>query len=274
MKQDDPSKPEFASWQSYANFAQRVRRDRRYVWQPEVQAFLDTVLATVKGRDLSIKEGTILYRAQLGAETRSIREGHKLVGEEWVGYGPKRMKPLTDRAKEGRVNPPGIPALYLASSEETAISEVRPWIGSQVSVAQFEIRRELRAINLSDGHGKFAIGHLTLDELAGSTTPSADKKERAVWIHIDCAFSAPVTRSDEALDYVPTQILAELFRSAGYDALVYRSQFGEKGYNVALFDIGGADAINCAPYSVDSLKVTFSEDGNRWYSTKRRKKRR
>ena len=48
------------------------------------------------------------------------------------------MKPLGGRATDGRANPRGIPCLYLATTKETAMSEVRPWIGSYVSAGQFE----------------------------------------------------------------------------------------------------------------------------------------
>ena len=74
--------------------------------------------------------------------------------------------------------------------------------------------------------------------------------------------------SDDAADYVPTQILAELFRDAGYDAIVYKSQFGEKGFNIVIFNPDDADAINCGPYEVTALKVDYKEAGNRWFSTK------
>lgn len=56
------------------------------------------------------------------------------------------------------------------------------------------------------------------------------------------------------------------FKHAGYDAIVYRSNFGEQGYNLALFSLGDADAINCALYEVSAIEVRYTEIGNRWYS--------
>ena len=269
---DDPKKPEFESWGSYQEFARRVRHGRRFVQDNHVQAFLETVLATLKRRDMKISEGTILCRAQEGVNYDPVvDENGNEIGEEPCGFGAARMKPLINRAIEGRVNPAGIPVLYLASGEQTAISEVRPWIGSEVSVAQFRILRDLKTINLSLGHGEVSIGQLAISQLLGDEPLDAEKKERAVWIDIDNAFSRPTTRSDDTAEYVPTQILTELFRSVGYDAIVYRSQFGEKGYNVALFNVEDADAINCAPYRVMGIDVKYDEIGNRWFSTKHQK---
>ena len=268
MPLDDPEKPEFASWRSYQEFARRVRHARRFVWQKEVQAFLDTVLATLRGRDVKIDKDTTLFRAQLGVQCDPVfdEDGDEL-GDEPHGFGSERMKPLANRAREGRINPAGIPVLYLASHEQTAISEARPWIGSEVSVAQFKAVRDLRAVNLSLGHGESSL-YIALDHIAADKAPDAEAKQKAVWIDIDSAFSQPVTLSDDAADYVPTQILSELFRDDGYEAIVYRSQFGVKGYNVALFNVDDADIINCAPYGVTGIEVEYEEIGNRWFSSK------
>lgn len=268
MSLDDPTKPEFASWMSYQEFARRVRHERRYVWESEVQAFLNTVLETLKNRDVRIAKDTNFYRAQQGVVYDPVFGDDGVeVGEEPHGFGRDRMKPRLNRAREGRANPTGIPILYLASSKETAISEVRPWVGSEISVAQFKILRDLRALNLSLGHGQTSLSYLTFDHMLGDEAPDGKTKEKAVWIDIDNAFSRPITVSDEAADYVPTQILSELFKNAGYDAIIYRSQFGDKGYNVALFDLMDADVINCAPYEATGIEVKYELIGNTWFST-------
>lgn len=274
MHLDDPNKPEFASWSSYQKFSQQVRRVSRFVWKHDVQAFLDTVLATLKDRDVKIRSGRTLFRAQQGIDyTPVVDEEGEQIGEEKCGYGGARMTPLRNRAKEGRANPAGIPVLYLASTEQTAISEVRPWVGSEISVAQFKIIRDIRIVNLSLGHGHKTSEHVILEQFVGDEVVLPEKKEKAVWVDIDNAFSRPVTLSDDAADYVPTQILAELFRNHGYDGIIYRSQFGEKGYNVALFSLKDAKPINCAPYHVTSVEVKFEEVGNRWFSSKDESKR-
>ena len=267
MSLDDPEKPEFASYNSYTNFARQVRHRSRFVWDEQISQFLATVKATIYERDVLLKEGMCLFRASLGVEWRPVydEEGNELFDEE-VGYGAKRMRPRTNQATEGRANPAGLPVLYLATTEQTAISEVRPWIGTAVSVAQFQVRRDIKALDLSKGHGK--SNFIGFNFILGDEVPTAEVKERAVWVDIDNAFSRPVTRSEDGGDYAPTQILAELFRSTGYEAIVYKSQFGEKGFNIVLFDIDDALPINCAPYEVTEINVGFKESGNRWYASK------
>jgi len=139
-----------------------------------------------------------------------------------------------------------------------AVSEVRPWIGSELSVAEFRIARTLRILNLSAGHGLEAGGMTLADVLHDQALP--EFKEVSVWIDIDNAFSTPVTRSDESADYVPTQILAELFRR-DYDGVLYKSNFGRDGYNVALFNLGDADMVKCTPYRITSIDLQYSEFG-------------
>ena len=265
---DDPQTPEFASWRSYRKFEERVIRHRRHIWDREIGAFLDTVMCTRQKRDAEIEKGAILWRAQLGVDYVTFREeSGEEETEEPMGFSGSRMNPDAEHAKEGRANSSGIPVLYLASTRRTAISEVRPWVRSELSVAQFRVTRQLTAIDLTQGHGKPPWSGLTLQQMWGKEEVNAEEKARAVWYDIDNAFSRPVTPSDEREHYVPTRILAELFQEAGYDAIVYRSQFGQDGkdgYNIAIFKLEDAEILNCAPYRVESVEVNFKEFGNPW----------
>ena len=218
---------------------------------------------------MSIPQKTILWRAQPGIDYIPLTNEGEIVGEEPVGLPSTRMKPVPEHTREGRANSAGIPVLYLASTERTAVSEVRPWVGSELSVAQFKVTRELRAVNLTPRHGMSSWEGLTFAQLGGREETDAEGKELAVWTDIDNAFSRPVLLSDERDSYLPTRILAELFQEAGFNAIVYRSQFGQEdriGYNVAIFELCDAEILNCAPYEVHSITVEFKQTGNRWYS--------
>lgn len=267
---DNPLVPEFASWQSYRRFEDQVTRHRRHVWNEEIHAFLETVKQTLRNRTMEIPEGAFLWRAQLDVDWIPKRdEDGEEIGEEPIGHPASRMKPVPDKTREGRANSSGIPVLYLASTRDTAISEIRPWIGSEVSVAQFRVTRHLKAIDLTQGHGKSSWGVLTWKQLLGEDEVDAETKELAVWTDIDNAFSRPVTLSDGRENYIPTRILAELFQEAGFDAMLYRSHFapeGKDGYNIAIFELADAQICNCAPYRVDNIHVKSEQMGNPWFS--------
>jgi hypothetical protein len=168
------------------------------------------------------------------------------------------MKPLEDRALEGRSNPKGIPCLYLATNQETALSETRPWMGSLISIGQFKTMRGLSVINCTSDRGpRFFWGE----------EPPADEREDEVWAEIDRAFALPITPSDDAAAYAPTQILAELFKANGYDGIAYRSSLGP-GHNVAIFDLGDAELVNCSLFEARRISFKFSAIGNPYYVTR------
>jgi hypothetical protein len=121
-----------------------------------------------------MKEGFVLWRAQLGHEYREEKQGDEVFEIE-AAYSPARMKPLPDKAYDGRANPKGIPCLYLATRKETALSEVRPWIGSYVSVGQFKILRDVELIDCSREHKDFPL-HLVLQELEEQESEPAESK--------------------------------------------------------------------------------------------------
>lgn len=247
---DDLTPGVFRSWRSYWTFARSVSRELRYVRTPATEHFLESVLRTSLHRQATIPAGQRFWRAQLGHDWRPMSDN--IDDGVPCAYSKDRMKPLPDKAWDGRANPRGIPCLYLATSKETAMSEVRPWIGSYVSVGQFRTCRDLSVIDCARHHGGVPLYLGEPDE------PEPEDRTDIVWKHIDLAFAEPMTRSDDNADYAPTQILAELFKRADFGGLVYRSNFGA-GSNLALFNINDADLINCGLYKVEKMQASFRQ---------------
>jgi hypothetical protein len=267
MSSGDQKNVEFASGRSYLSFARSVLRSRRYVMEDKELRFLEAVLATVPEREKELVKGRLFYRAQLGVDWRELTdEEGNFIGEEVLGYGSARMKPLADRAREGRANSTGIPSLYVADTIETAISEVRPWLDAEISVATCRLTRPLRTLDLSVGYGQSSSTAPILKHALGGPEPTREEKKAAVWIDIDNAFSKPVTASDDKADYAPTQILTELFKSAGYEAIAYKSHFGDDekktGHNLAIFDLDAIEIVSCSPFSIKSINVEAKQTGN------------
>jgi RES domain-containing protein len=159
------------------------------------------------------------------------------------------MKPMRDRACEGRANAKGIPCLYLATHEETAVAEVRPWVGAIVSLAQLKTTRVLRFINCTVDDPRNMIYF---------QEPSAEERERAVWGDVDRAFARPVEIDDDTANYAPTQVMAEAFREQGFDGVAYRSSLGP-GHNIAVFDLDAARIASCSIVNVKTVQITISE---------------
>jgi RES domain-containing protein len=132
------------------------------------------------------------------------------------------MIPNQKHADDGRINPRGIAYLYLADSVETAIAEVRPLKDEAVTVGLFSLRAACDVIDCRDRDG-----------------------QDAGWSDINSAMRFSAGREDTWRIYLPTQCIAEHFRSEGYKGLLYGSAMNNTGYNIALFDIGAAQ-LNCS----------------------------
>lgn len=195
----------FKASTDYKQFSMLRTHTNRYIQDSHSAKFLPAVLDTAKARIIDLPKGTVLWRAQLGEADPRPYEWEEGFAMDYSSqpHPPERMKPRRDMVTESRANPKGIPYLYLATDRDTAMAEVRPWLDADISVAEFHTMRDLKLIDCSV-HDNEAFHQL------GKTDPVAI--ERIVWADIDIAFSNPVTESDYSVGYVPTQIIAELFK--------------------------------------------------------------
>jgi hypothetical protein len=240
----------FRTWWSYWDFTRSVQHNSRYIFDQRVKKFLQTVVQTSKDRKAEISKGSILYRAQRGCTTRPVFQNDEHVADEEWPYPPDRMLPEKGKSSEGRANPRGITYLYLASNRDTACAEVRPWKGAFISVAAFKVRRELKVVDCSKDvkEKKQLIFHLK--------QPSPKVREKSVWAEINKAFSKPVNPHDPETEYVPTQIIAELFSKEGYDGVTYQSSLAT-GLNLVLFHLDAVELISCFLTKTKDIKFEF-----------------
>ncbi|WP_186417197.1 RES family NAD+ phosphorylase [Bosea sp. CS1GBMeth4] len=233
----------FTSADDFLAFRREISLDRRYFRSRRSERFVRAVAASCRTRLRTIAAGSRFWRAQLGHRWSEDGDGRDRLPRP---HQPERMVPLEDRAPEGRVNAKGIPCLYLATTPETAMSEVRPWIGSTITLGQFETRKALSVVDCSLVHP------------GQKDRTEAERREAAVWAHIDRAFSFPVLASDDVADYAATQLLAELFRCEGYDGVVYKSAFGANGFNLALFDLDSASQLGAELFEARTIRYRFA----------------
>lgn len=254
-------KPIFKSWRDYWNFERSVKEHARFIHDDGTQEFFRTILDTSEERKFRLAKESALWRAQLGHDWQPLNDSDgTYIDDQPCPLLPARMKPIPRKAYEGRANPKGIAYLYLSTDFETAMSEVRPWVGSLISVGHFLIKKDLLLIDCSVSHEKSVIYYLE--------EPDPKQRERAVWTHIDQAFSKPVTNNDQVAEYVPTQIIAELFRHEGTDGILYQSSLG-KGSNIVLFDLEVAELIDCHLYKADSIFFDFKPVANPYFVVKK-----
>lgn len=150
--------------------------------------------------------------------------------------------PPSEKASQGRLNPVGIPYLYLANNLETAVAEVRPWIGCKLVVAKFVLKKELTAVD-------FSIKKCPSNIESGKNFNSAEYMWKEF---ITDMFSRPFDPRDD-LAYLPSQYFAEMFKKEGIDGLIYESSLYEEGSNLLLFDCTDAEAVGLKEVKVENM---------------------
>ena len=248
-------------WDSFILFTLKKKQEERYFHDTDTQELFDALLTTAEERIESIQKGQQYWRAQLGCAREPARDlDGQIIDYNIIPYPPKRMKPLADKSCEGRINPKGIPYLYLATDEKTAVSEVRPWVSSNVTVVQFETVKELQIVDCSSCEiNPMNVTVADLDKLWKLKQPTPEEAIKTIWLWVDKEFSEPVDRTDNTADYVPTQIVAELFKTNGFDGIKYKSLFNN-GENLALFDIDAAEQIGDGKvFQVTKINIDFEQ---------------
>jgi hypothetical protein len=219
----------------WSDFKNGLKTQARF-FSPSAKIILDQIFDGIA--DLRTKEGmpvlvhagpefsiANLYRARVFAgEDDKLKEALKTPGKH-IGTPP------TENAGAGRMNARGIGVFYGALDLETALSEVRPPVGSKVVVANFNILRPLRLLNL-EAMKKVAAGGSIFDPA------TLVQMQRANFLDIlGHDMSRPVMPTEEASEYLPTQAVADyLANVARLDGIIYQSiQRGHQSSNVVLF---------------------------------------
>jgi hypothetical protein len=161
----------------------------------------------------------------------------------------RMLAPPPGSAGGGRANPPGIPYLYLGSSERAALAEVRPSRGDMVSVARCKLGEGLRVVDLRNPTRKvspFALADAELIVRYRAELPFLGL--------LGSELSRPIRPRDAHIEYIPSQYLCEFIKSCGYDGVVYPTAAAE-GMNIALFDPAHAHAIDVTSFRITSVLV-------------------
>ena len=194
--------------------------------------------------ELIIREGEV---------PRSWHRARMQTGE--LPFAIEEMGPPPRKSSShGRANPAGIPYLYLASTPETAISEIRPHTGELACVAGFSTPEDLKLVDLRNPR-KMVSPFL----LADGDEICRMRNDLPFLERLGFELPRPVMPQSAAIDYTPSQYLCEFIKHRKFDGVLYRSSVSE-GINLALFDPtaaipGGVTQYRVARVSVEILPV-------------------
>lgn len=175
--------------------------------------------------------------------------------------------PSKEIASHGRANPAGIPYIYLASTQTTAVSEVRPYTGELACVADFTIPTDLNLIDLRNP--RKMVSPFLLEDAIDICRMRDDLPFLEL---LGDELTRPVLPQAAAIDYTPSQYLCEFIKRCGYNGVIYRSSVSD-GINLALFDPALAVCGAVTQYRVDRVSVEVSAAVGRVSNGMQRKQR-
>lgn len=184
------------------------KHNSRYV---EPVRKLDTIFQDIQEEDLPIENldvGTHIYRAR-------IVDNDKLLSQIIESTEKELGPPPVGKIAAGRFNPPNIRVFYGALDKKTACYEIKPYLKQTIAIASFIVKRPKKIFDATKN-----VKH-------DISTFIKDANDH---------FKKPLRPNDNAVDYVPTQILADYLQNKyGIDGIIYSSSLQNSGRNIVLF---------------------------------------
>jgi len=201
--------------------ADRLKTENHFALEKVIKTFLEKYRSIATS---NIVVSDSLYRARVGFKEKKQLNSASFVPEfHYSPYtGIEIGAPPPYLAIGGRANRTGVSFLYCATNQYTAISEVRPHPGDNVSLAKFHVNHDISVFDLSeskilhffesdkslDSYKSFN----TLDVLLNRTTPPSDRTHYSI-----------------------TQLIVDCIRQLDFDGVVFNSTVGS-GKNIVLFN--------------------------------------
>jgi hypothetical protein len=234
------------------DFERKLRFENRFF--NENHPVFDHIKKLFDDHTITLTQNELLYRARR-IELKKANESD--MENYFYGFSKKdSFVPPAKKVPENRANSKGIPCLYTSKDDITAIAEVRPFIGNDISVATIRPLRDLKLLDL------FINPHLPHDEIFKQPSYS-------IWFGIALPFSIPYECTSEN-EYLLTQCISEYIQLSGFDGIQYSSSLSEGGKNIALFnckheDDGGKYDI-CEPICSHICTVKRIEHNFEFYN--------
>lgn len=193
-----------------------------------------------------LQSQTKIYRARINSENK------KLIHEELTS-------PPQERSRNNRMSPAGISYFYGGLTPEVCINELYPSIAENVTVAEFEVIRNLLVLDLTKEpemrrsifDPEYSFFH--------------DEYSKAFLQHFIDDISKPIRAKDSEIEYAPTQVFTEFVKAINFkesfllpdsngnesdvflDGILFKSSVTREGVNVVLFkgpEISTIDVTN------------------------------
>ncbi len=171
--------------------------------------------------------------------------------KNFYGYNEKdSFVPPVEQTKDMRANYKYIPYLYCANNPYIALVEIRPRLGSLVSVATIVNEEPMRL----------------LDFTIQNKPSKMSEAKKNLFLDLSILFSNPVANDDDILDYIPTQFIAEFAKNMGYDGIAFSSSLtpninknNPDRYNFVIFNYNKCRVVKSNVVKITNIDIESSQ---------------
>ena len=209
------------------DFIKEITYNNRNPRDLKALEFLDDISTNP---ERTVFAGTKLYRCRI------IKDGNSInATAPFYGFNAEdSFVPPKKATRDLRANYRYIPYLYSSNNPYIALTEVRPRLGSSVSISTISVNEDLRFLDFTS---------------ADKPSKMTDAKVN-LFSDLSALYSKPVTDDDDIIDYIPTQYIAEYAKNLGYDGIIFKSslvpEINEANldrYNVVVFNFDKCQVI-------------------------------
>lgn len=207
--------------EAFQELYQGLKQKNRFVPTPNAQRLVAELLDFAQShRSAKISVGSGFFRARINPN-QTLTNPRPLPRTQMSA-------PQSDHTTAGRLNPEGMPYLYLASDPCTAVAEVRPWVDAQVTVARVKINRDIEIIDFTN--------ETPVGRFPDANFPGSESGAETIWRELLSYVMSIPLQPNHPVNYVPTQYFAEVLKAKGVGGVKYKSSLNPKGFNLAIFD--------------------------------------
>lgn len=217
----------YAYWEEdiWERFSEYIKHSRRFILERNSSFFFadprEWLPGILSATELTFDPSRAFFRARQGCSDKSFR--HAPIPASDMGPPPGEIA-----RRGGRANPAGISYLYVAEEQETAVAEIRPYVGALVSVCSMKAKKPLKVADITQIHG--------IENVFSHSDLKAQVQRNGLLNVLNRELARPVKPDDSEIEYVPTQYLAEAILEIGYDGIRYRSAVRNGGTNFVFFE--------------------------------------
>ena len=224
----------------FNEISEHLRHENRFSLPENLQRAVDIFCEYHYKHAITIPTGAEYWRAR-------INPMGKIDAYESSDIGA----PPKGSASSGRINPLGIRYLYVASNKATAISEVRPWKGAMISVANFVLKEDVKIVDL--------VQDISLPASMGSNSDAVIETlaNDMILKSINAKYFSTPAHAHDDYAYLPSQYIAEKLKIMGIQGIKYPSVLSESGYNICLFLPDKAEFKISEVINVKGVSYTF-----------------